>query len=349
MKKSLSILLILVVMLFAVPVHAKENNFYADENVSVEGNQDGSVFAAGYIVKSESVIDGLGFFAGNKVTIKSTQDHLFAAGYDVVLNGIKTKDAFVAGNTIEIEDSSIRDLYAAASIITINSDLSGDLYASGESVTINGVIDGDVNIAAEKITISEKTVINGTLKYNDDAEINIDDKATINDKVTYESKSVDTEVEESFGSKVVSKILSYISILLVSFVLILVNKNMFVRMKKLDKNAKLALNLLYGFVVLIVVPIACILAMFTIVGIPLSIITLLLYGILIYLSIIPTAYILGDCILGKKITNDYALMSVSLLILYVIKLIPVLGGLVSFASLIFGLGTYWKLLVNRKN
>ena len=116
MKKSLSILLILVVMLFAVPVHAKENNFYADENVSVEGNQDGSVFAAGYIVKSESVIDGLGFFAGNKVTIKSTQDHLFAAGYDVVLNGIKTKDAFVAGNTIEIEDCAFSDLEALTSV-----------------------------------------------------------------------------------------------------------------------------------------------------------------------------------------------------------------------------------------
>ena len=115
---------------------------------------------------------------------------------------------------------------------------------------------------------------------------------------------------------------------------------MFDSMSKLKKDGTLALNILYGLGFLVLVPLASICVILTIVGAPLAVISLMLYGVLIYLSIIPTAYVFGEICFGKIIDNKYLLMVVSLLVLYIVKLIPIIGGLVSFVSLLFGLGTY---------
>ena len=339
MKKYLGFILVLISLLFIGPVKAEEGNFFADDNVSVEEAKDGTVFAAGNIVKSSSIIDGIGFFAGNNVTIKSTQDYLFAAGNNVTLEELNTKDAFVAGNTIEINKSIIRDLYAAASQIIVNSDIERNAFLAGNEVTISGKIQGNVTISAEKITIKDDAIIAGTLKYPEEAEIKISDKATIGEKETYKGE-IEIEEKETIWTKIISTLRSFVSMFLIAVILLAVNKKLFTSIKSIKKDGKLALHLVYGFAFLVLVPIAAIIVMITIFGFPLSIISLLLYGILLYLSIIPTAYLFGEWILGKSIKSDYLIMLISLLVLYVVKLIPYLGGLVSFASLLFGLGTY---------
>ena len=102
-----------------------------------------------------------------------------------------------------------------------------------------------------------------------------------------------------------------------------------------------------GVATLIAMPMASIIAICTIIGIPISIITLLIYGILIYLSIIPTAYFLGSYLIKTKVENDYLLLGISLLGIMLIEKIPIIGGIVSFISLCMGLGFYtiWMIKV----
>ena len=73
-------------------------------------------------------------------------------------------------------------------------------------------------------------------------------------------------------------------------------------------------------------------------------ICLLLYGIMFYLSVIPTAYYIGNWIAKDKVENKYLLFAISVLVIYVLRLIPIIGGLVTFISLCFGLGMYAKLI-----
>ena len=136
-------------------------------------------------------------------------------------------------------------------------------------------------------------------------------------------------------------IVTILSMILIGVILLSINKKMFDDISKLDKNASsIAKKCLLGFAFLILVPIASIILIASTIGIGLGIICILLYGIMIYVSIIPTAYFIGNWIAKDKIDNKYLLLTISLLIIYVLRLIPIIGGIVTFLSLCFGLGVY---------
>ncbi len=340
MKKRIMTILLLIVMIgmVIVPVCAKPmSNFQAGENVKVNESIDSTSFIAGNNVEVESDIDGASFIAGNNIKLSSTQDILFAAGNIINIETVTAKDAFLAGSIINIQQSNIRDLYAAGETIRIDSNISRNVYAGGESIIINSKIDGDVNLAAEKIEIGKDAVINGTLKYEEGATINIIDGSKIEKTEVVPNKTVSIQINPV--DIFMEKVISFITILVTGLILLVINKKV---LKKIDKMkndfSTIAKTVGMGFLFLIVTPIAAIIVLCTLVGIPLSIITLLLYGILIYLSVIPTAYYLGKVLLKDKIENTYLLFAVSLLIIFIVKLIPIVGGIVSFLSLCFGLG-----------
>lgn len=344
MKKKISFLIALFLIIMIMPVYAKEENFYAGEDVIVKNNVESTTFAAGNNVEFTPImVDGLSFAAGNNVVLSSMQDHLFAAGNHITLKGAFTKDAYLAASRITIEESTIRDLYAAAETIEINSHISRNVYLAGDKVVINGMIDGNAHIAADKIQINDNATIQGTLKYPKDAEITISDKAIIQKTETYIGKKVDTKV--TIKSMIMDRVISFASLLLVGICLLMICKNFFAEMKKEEKTPNDFFKKLgIGFIFLIALPIVMIILMVTLIGIPLGLIALVMYIILIYLSKIATAYYLGSWILKDKEINDYLLLAGSLLAVYILGLIPWFGGLVSFASLILGLGIYTNKL-----
>ena len=358
MKKKIILLLIILLGLVIIPVKAEDlDNFIADENVTAESEISKTAFVAGNSVKLSSNVDGAAFIAGNIVYVNSTQDYLFAAGNNVTLDGVTTKDAFVAGNFLTVEASNIRDLYIAGTNITINSDISRNVYVVGTNVNINSKIDGDVYVATDSISIGKDAVINGTLKYPEDSELNVKESAIIKNTEAYEgyqTTKVDTskiKVEVSPISLIVGKLLGalyrFVAMFLIALILLGLNKKAFDNILKVKKDfGTIALTSLFGFAFLVLLPVAAIIVMITVVGLPLGIVALTLYSILIYLSIIPTAYYFGNLVFGKSIKNRFLLMLVSLPLLYLIRLIPFLGGLIGFISLIFGLGMYITLIKN---
>ena len=352
MKKRISLIFIMILAIGFIPlVNAKENNFFADDNLTIKKNIGKTVFAAGNNVDLTSNIDGSSFVAGNGLTISSSQDYIFAAGNTIELDGAYAKDAFIAGSTINVKKSVFRDLYIVGQNVKIKSDITGDLYIAGENVTIDAKIDGDVHSSADKLTIGEDAVILGTLKYDEDTKLQIAETAQITKKKSYKSEKVNVNLTtgQKITATIISKVTSYLSILLITIILMAIAKGLFNKVDEKEKSVNYFLKIsLYGFIALIAIPVAAIMLLITVIGLPLSIISLLLYGILIYLSIIITAYYLGKWLLSDKIKNDYLLITVSLLIIYVLKLIPVIGGFVSFFSLIFGLGMFISLLKTDK-
>lgn len=350
MKKKIYAIFLVLIATLSITVNAKTDNaFYSDDSVSVKNSINTTSFVAGNNVDVSSTVDGLNFIAGNNVNVSSTQDYAFIAGNIITLNNVSAKDAFIAGSLIKVNSSIIRDLYVAGETIVVNSDISRNLYAGGENITINSIIDGNVNLAASKITIGENAIINGNLTYNDDAEININKSATIKSTKTY--KTNNAEIEKDINpvtvilSTISAKLMSFISILAISLLLIALNKKVFKEITKIKKDASTIItNVAIGFAVLCGLPIAAIILLFTVIGLPISIISLMLYGILIYLSITPTAYYFGNLLLKNKIKNEYLQFTIALLVIYILKILPFIGGLIGFISLCFGLGVYTTLL-----
>ena len=347
MKKKLLNIILVLVLLLGINVNAKTTEgFYADESLTLNKEIGTTTFAAGNNVNVSSKIDGISFIAGNNVTLSGNHDYLFTAGNNIVATEITTKDAFIAGNVIKINACNIRDLYVAGETVTIDSNIGRNIYAGGNKVIINGTIEGNVTLGAEEIVIGKETVIKGTLKYPEDSKIDLQEGSKVESIEKYEVEDINVEV--SAVSIIQERIISFVSILLIALILLALNKDVFKKIAELEKSASFILkNTCIGFGYLLLIPIVAIIALITVIGIPLSIISLLIYGIMIYLSVIATSYYLGNWILKDKINNEYLLLTVSLLAIYILKLIPIIGGLVSFISLCLGLSIYINLIISK--
>ena len=137
--------------------------------------------------------------------------------------------------------------------------------------------------------------------------------------------------------------------LLIAFILLTINKKAFDKYAKNGKKIKdILLVTAIGFIGLIVIPIAAVILMLTLIGIPLSIISLILYGIMIYLSAIPATYCLGNLITKGKM-NSFLLLALSLLVFYIVRLIPIVGFIVELLVICLGLGLFMKNIKDTVN
>ena len=343
MKKKMCIFLMILITVLIMPAFVQaKNNIHIRDEVTINEKIDDTSFILGNLIKMNSEVEGINFVAGNNITLSSKQDYLFAAGNMINLVNIETKDAFVAGSTISIESSTIRTLYAAGTIITVNSDISKNANLAGDKIVINSKIEGDVYIAAEEITIGEEAVINGTLEYPSAAKINMSKTARISKTKTYKTTSTPNK-KEMIASTIIEKAYSFLSMAIIGIILLSIIKPFFNKVEETQKEEILK-QILTGFLVLIVTPVAALILICTVVGIPIGIISMLLYGILIYLSPIPTAYFIGKNLFKEKIKNNYSLLLISLLMIYLIKLIPIIGSVVTFTGILFSLGLCFSIL-----
>ena len=342
--KKIILSIMIVLMSITIQVSAKDlGSFNAGDSIDQKQEVDATNFTAGNNVKVSSRINGANFVAGNNISLSSSQDILFTTGNVINAESITTKDAFLAGSRIDIKNSTVRDLYAAAEIINIDSDINRNIYAGGDTITINSRINGDVRLAADKINIGENAVITGKLIYPEEANLSIASGALVEQKESYKSSSTNTEV--TLVDKAKTYIITYLSMLVTGCIIIACNQKVLkkINKEKLDVET-VAKTMGVGFLSLVVTPIAAIITMITVIGIPISIISLILYGILIYLSIIPTAYYFGTKLLKDNIENKYLIFAISLLVIYILKELPMIGWLIGLLSLCFGLGIDFKLM-----
>ena len=333
MKKRVFFILVLLMTIAYLPVYAKDN-FYADSNISLKNDITSTSFVAGNNVEVTGKNNGISFIAGNNINVKNERDYLFAAGNTINIDNVSTKDAFIAGSFIQIDNSTIRDLYAAGERIKINSEITGNAYLGGETVEINSTIKGNVKISAETIIIGSNANIEGKLVYPKESNINKSESAKIAKESKYKTET--TDKKDSPIDFIIEIIKSMVSMIFIAVILMALNPKAFNKFIKVDtKVSEIAKISLIGFGILL-----------STIGVGLSIICLLIYGIIFYLSAIPTSYFFGNWILKKQTDNKYLILIISLVALYILRAIPFVGALVTFISLIFGMGMYTKLLID---
>lgn len=344
------IVTLMLVMLTFTTVNAKSSEkdlFQAGDKVSIDNKLDGTAFIAGNEIKVNNKIDGIGFVAGNKLTFNANQEYLFGAGNEIVIEKDIEKDLFLAANDIKINGNVLRDTYLAANTITINGNLNRDSYIYASEVTLKGTFNGNVTVYAANINI-EGAKITGTLKYNKDAEVDGLDN-TIKTK-TYNASSNKITFKEYIYA-IVSK---YVHITMLAIVLVFVCEKLFKKSLKQTEDLtakKTAILCGKGFLILIGVPMIALMLLMTGIFSSVGVIGGIIYGILVYISNIFTAYTVAhklDKKYFKKNMNSYILMIVGLFIIYVLSYIPYIGGFVSLLSLLFGLGISGNMIIEMK-
>lgn len=352
MKKTFKILLVMLVSFLSLTnVEAKTiDHFYSkvDENVEMNEEVNGSMALAGSSIKANSKADGISFLAGNKLEFTGEAEYGVFAGNSIDVKGTISKDTYIAGNIITIDASLQRDVIIAGADVKISGNIGRNVSVYASSVTLeNAQISGSVKIYATQVSVDKQTVINGDLSYPKDAEGDIN-KDSINGKII-KTDEIQTD-DDNFITTIVGKFWSFMSLILIFAVLSLLMPKVFTNIQekyeKLDFNKGIEL-FTEGLIFLILIPvISCVLILISI-GIPLALILLALYFIIIYLSKIFMAYLIGYKLWQKFFDNDINMLVIGILglaVLFILSLIPGVSMLVNIITLIMGIGIIYDNL-----
>jgi hypothetical protein len=100
-------------------------------------------------------------------------------------------------------------------------------------------------------------------------------------------------------------------------------------------------SFLMGVISLILIPLIIILLTITIIGIPLAILLVILFGLMLYLSQIVAGYLIGYFLLKDRL-NKYWVLAIGLIILKLFQL-ESLTQIISFTLIIFSLGLVFNI------
>jgi hypothetical protein len=345
----------------AAPVLAFDGRGGDTVNVPQEEVVDGDLYVIGRNIVIDGTVNGDIFGAGQTITINGTVNGgVTLGGQTLTVNGQVAHGARLAGQTINVNSSIGRDLAAVGAMLNVGStaEIADDLvfgvgtsYISGQvngnvkggagEVTITNEVGGNVELEVDKLTITSTANIQGNLVYTSENEASIQSGAKLGGSTTH--KVPEKPAAPSPFADIQGKLFGFLMILVIGIIVILLAPGRISAMADSVRNKPWP-SLGWGALVLFVTPIAALIAICTIIGLPLGLIALALWGIAIYLSQIPVGFLIGRLIIRRNGEIEsrglmIGALALGLAILLVLGLIPFVGGLVMFLTIIFGLGS----------
>jgi len=323
--------------------------YVAAEAVIIDGTINGDLWAVGSMITVNGLVNGSVMAAGRTININGDIDHAVrAVGETININGDVSGDVIVGCSEVNIASTARigGDLLFGAGIARIDGPIEGDIKGNGSEVTISNRVDGNVELKVESLTILSTANIAGDLNYTSEEEADIQSGAQIAGATTHKLPEVKKDWTKVFPFVlffgVLGKVLGFLMALVAGLVIILLAPR---RLTSITEaiGSKPGPSAGWGALILFVTPIAAIIVCLTIIGIPVGLIALVLYGIAIYLAQIPVGLFIGRWIIGRfRRVEGKAIMvgalAVGLVILKLLTLIPYFGFLVGLAVVLFGLG-----------
>jgi cytoskeletal protein CcmA (bactofilin family) len=312
--------------------------------IRIDGVQEGDVTAFTHSLTVTGEVTGDMYVMAETITIDGKVGdsvRYFASGVNI--NGSIDGDLIVFGGDVTLAPKArvTGDVSAFAGHVVMDGTVDGSLKATGGSVVVGGAIAGNARIKSDEVEIHPNARIGGDLSYTSRNRLDLEGKGIVAGDIDYmESK----EKEGRGGLPTVGKCFKWIWFTLAGLVAGLAALAIFRRSAPAVLAALSGDTLRsagFGFMAVIVVPVAAAISCILIITIPLAALVLLLYLVAVYLAKVPVGVWLGQRILkalGRTDPSPYWSLTTGLLALYVVFPIPVLGTLAWFACLFLGLG-----------
>lgn len=378
MKKTSAAIFLLGLLALPMGVLAFEaktgSSVYVEKNQVVEGN----LYAAGQSITIEGRVTGDVICAGQTVTIKGRVDgDVICAGQSIIADGDIGGSLRTAGNTIFIGGKVARNVMSFGANITTNasSTVGWDMLVAGAMVeargkigrdlyggAANAVVSGEVGknirlhiddraLAANKkinkddkknipFKITDGAKINGDVNYKGVLEADIAGGAKIKGKINHDVAVIPGKAKTSSGGWAMSKIISIFSAFVVGLVLV-----SFFRKQIKDISQLIYKNywskIGWGVVLFFLTPIAFVLLLITIIGIPTALLMMTAWVMALYLGKVLAGIIIGRKILEIKYKDESMVWSMILgiFILWLACSIPFFGAFVSMIAIWWAWGS----------
>ena len=247
----------------------------------------------------------------------------------------------LTGGATITEEQSFHDVIVFDGDVSMAGVVHDNLVVFHGDVVVTGHVAGDVVVFEGDATIGSEAEINGNL-------------ATRRDPVIEEGAQIDGEVGspasffvrplDVFAARVIFWVAATVSLLLLGLLLIALAPRPMDSVAATWAKSK-GSAALWGFILLFGLPIAAVLVMLTVVGIPFGLGALLSLFFVYSIAYVSAAWALGRGLV-KEPSSRYLSFLAGFGILRLLGLIPIAGGIISFIVTIFGLGllavTIWR-------
>ena len=323
------------IALFAAALGLAQAAAAADEVVIND-----SIHLGGNVDVTETIEGPLTVAAGNVRVTAPVRGNVRIAGGKVEF----TKDASVSGN-----------MALAGGTVVIEGPVTGTVRAVGGNVTLNGAVGGNAKIAAGTLTLGPDARIAGTLDFTG-GQMRQDDAAQVVGGVTHHERSSHRwhrDEPRTAGERFLRGWLWTAGLIVLAALLAAALPGPSQRMAT-ELRERPWLTPLLGLVALSTIPVAAVLVMITIIGIPIGLLALVAYGVLLLLGYVWLAVAVGGLLLDR-IKPEVAAQTawrvgaamLAMLSLGLLARMPFVGGLIGFVALVIGVGMVVGALLRR--
>lgn len=299
------------------------------ERVVVNGTVGGNLIAMADSVTVTSQVDGTIISAGSSVELR-----------DAAVGG----DLWSAGSTVTINDET--QIAGNSAIATENGFVAGSikrgLYAFAEKFELNGEVGADFEAIVDHLSLLGDARVGGDLRFrtHDEDKLQRADGAIVDGDVEFLKPHIEVHAKNRYATTefYVSQMLRLAAAFLAGMALLWLIPAC--RNVSLSGGLSGLATAGIGLVAIISLPIIMVLLAVTIVGIPLTVITLFCWVFALYFAKIVVASIVGRMLLSSSDKRDSfpVTLLAGLAALLIAVNIPVLGGIFSFIFTIVGVG-----------
>ncbi len=335
--------------------------YKTEKRVILPGNEihEGWFFAVGNEVIIDGTVSGDLYAAGGTVEVNGTvKGDVLAAGAQVIINGTVSEDVRVAGGWLRIEGTVHGNCTAAGGTITLgkSGNVEANLLVAGGKVRLSGRAGHQVLIAADELTVAgvveedlrfygeEISVYEGA-EVKRDLNVFVRDSSQVNIAAGTVKGLVTTQLMEDEGAsvgpfRIVGRTFYAFMLIATALVTVLLFPG-HVRSAGSLMYHHTGRTILWGVIGFIVVPFASILAMITIIGLPLGLFLLVLYAWFIFLSQLSLPVLFWELIGGEDDARGWKLfwpVAVGVVILMIAMVVPYVRFLFFVSGTILGMG-----------
>ncbi len=318
---------------------------------------DDTLIAAAEDIVIDGVVTGDLIIAGESLTVRGRVDGVvFAAGETVALEGEFGSTVFSAGESLQFRSASLAgNLFAAGEKVVVQNDveISGSSALAGEEVEMHGSVNRELNAAGGQVTVFGS--VGGDMRgYG--ATVELTDSANIAGNLTLKTESEETAIiapGATIGGETdisgwperpnryatadfyMGKILQILAAFVTGLVLFRLLPAL--GSAELEGSAQALVTAAIGALLLIGTPVLAVIAMITLIGLPIGLMTLVLWLATLYAAGIVIACYVGRMILPNRESLTLPLL-LGLTLLVVVTNLPLIGGPIQLVAGLLGLG-----------
>jgi cytoskeletal protein CcmA (bactofilin family) len=331
----------------------------AGQAVRIDGRVTGDVYAFGQSVTVNGTIDGdLIGAAQQVVVVGSVGGNVRAAGAQLDVRGSVGKNVTLAGANISVAGPAKvgGSALIGAATVEVGGQVGRGLTVGASQLDIAGQVGGPVLASVETLTLQPTARLASSLAYQAERQATIA-SGQVSGPVSFaprppsQSGTAQPQQEPLGGMLSPWSIIPLLGTMLIAVAMILWAPRMS-RAVAASAGSRPLMVAVAGLALLATVPVAIVMLLVTLVGAPIAVILGLTYGLGLALAW-PTLGVGVGAVCGPLVRQDpnrrlVWLAIAALVVLHILTYVPILGGLVVFAGLVFGLGlvamAVWSLV-----